>query len=43
VRKNYYPVTGEDALVMWAYDIDSEDYALRLENLAQERQPRSAH
>ena len=34
VRKNYYPVTGQDALVMWAYDIDSEEYALRLEELA---------
>ena len=34
VRKNYYPVTGQDALVMWVYDIDSEEYALRLEDLA---------
>jgi ribosomal-protein-alanine N-acetyltransferase len=42
VRKNYYPVTGEDALVMWAYDIDSEEYMQRLENLAQEHQPGSA-
>jgi ribosomal-protein-alanine N-acetyltransferase len=33
VRKNYYPVTGEDALVMWAYDIDTPEYAQRLENL----------
>jgi [ribosomal protein S18]-alanine N-acetyltransferase len=33
VRKNYYPVTGEDALVMWAYDIDTPDYARRLEEL----------
>jgi ribosomal-protein-alanine N-acetyltransferase len=39
VRKNYYPVTGEDALIMWVYDIDSEEYTERLENLAQERQP----
>ena len=23
VRRNYYPETGEDALVMWARDIDS--------------------
>ncbi len=37
VRKNYYPVTGEDALVMWAYDIDSEEYGQRLKNLTQER------
>jgi [ribosomal protein S18]-alanine N-acetyltransferase len=33
VRKNYYPVTGEDALVMWAYDIDTPEYAQRLEEL----------
>jgi ribosomal-protein-alanine N-acetyltransferase len=33
VRKNYYPITGEDALVMWAYDIDTPDYARRLEEL----------
>ena len=39
VRKNYYPVTGEDALIMWVYDSDSDEYAERLENLAQERQP----
>ena len=30
VRKGYYPVTGEDAFVMWAYDIDSAAYAGRL-------------
>lgn len=30
VRRNYYPVTGEDALVMWARDIDTDDYAERL-------------
>lgn len=34
VRKNYYPVTGQDALVMWAYDIDSEEYTVRLDDLA---------
>ncbi len=34
VRKNYYPVTGQDAFVMWVYDIDSEEYAERLEDLA---------
>jgi ribosomal-protein-alanine N-acetyltransferase len=33
VRKNYYPVTGEDALVMWAYDIDTPEYARRLQEL----------
>jgi ribosomal-protein-alanine N-acetyltransferase len=35
VRKNYYPVTGQDALVMWAYDIDSEEYTQRLESLGE--------
>ena len=34
VRKNYYPVTGQDALVMWVHDIDSEAYVRRLEELA---------
>lgn len=35
VRKNYYTGLGgrEDALVMWANDIDSEAYALRLSAL----------
>jgi [ribosomal protein S18]-alanine N-acetyltransferase len=40
VRKNYYQMTGQDALVMWVYDIDSEEYQQRLEDLAQEHQPR---
>ena len=35
VRRNYYPVTGQDALVMWVYDIDSEEYSQRLEELGQ--------
>jgi ribosomal-protein-alanine N-acetyltransferase len=39
VRKNYYPVTGEDALVMWVYDIDSPEYQQRLEDLALEHLP----
>ena len=33
VRKNYYPVTGQDALVMWVYDIDTPEYAERLRDL----------
>jgi len=33
VRRNYYPITGQDALVMWAYDIDSDEYGRRLEEL----------
>jgi len=35
VRKNYYPVTGQDALVMWVYDIDSDEYSRRLDELAE--------
>jgi ribosomal-protein-alanine N-acetyltransferase len=30
VRKGYYPETREDALVMWANDVDSPAYAARL-------------
>lgn len=37
VRRNYYPRTGEDALVMWVSDIDSEDYEKRLQELARQR------
>jgi len=30
VRKNYYQETNEDALVMWAHEVDQEPYAQRL-------------
>jgi len=30
VRKNYYAETNEDALVMWANDVDTPDYRQRL-------------
>jgi ribosomal-protein-alanine N-acetyltransferase len=30
IRKNYYAETNEDALIMWAYDIDTPEYAERL-------------
>jgi ribosomal-protein-alanine N-acetyltransferase len=33
VRKNYYIETNEDALVMWAHDIDLPEYAQRLQNI----------
>jgi ribosomal-protein-alanine N-acetyltransferase len=33
IRKNYYAETNEDALVMWVDDIDSDDYARRLDGL----------
>ena len=33
IRKNYYIETNEDALVMWADDIDTEEYHERLARL----------
>ncbi len=33
VRRNYYVETNEDALIMWAHDIDTPAYAERLANL----------
>jgi ribosomal-protein-alanine N-acetyltransferase len=33
VRQNYYSELGEDALIMWAHDIDSAGYAQRLEGI----------
>lgn len=33
VRKNYYSETGEDAIVMWARDIDTPVYADRLNGI----------
>lgn len=33
VRRNYYPETGDDALVMWARDIDSAEYAARIADI----------
>jgi [ribosomal protein S18]-alanine N-acetyltransferase len=33
IRRNYYPVTGDDALVMWVRDIDSASYAERLRDI----------
>ena len=33
VRKGYYPETGEDALVMWSNDVDTELYAARLREI----------
>jgi ribosomal-protein-alanine N-acetyltransferase len=49
VRKNNNPVTGQDALVMWVYDVDTDEYADRLRELAAraaptgtDKRPRSA-
>jgi [ribosomal protein S18]-alanine N-acetyltransferase len=33
IRKGYYPQSGQDAIVMWAYDIDGSAYAKRLDGL----------
>ena len=33
VRKGYYADTGEDALVMWAYNVDAPEYAQLLDAL----------
>jgi len=33
VRRGYYAETGEDAIVMWARDIDGEDYRGRLASI----------
>jgi ribosomal-protein-alanine N-acetyltransferase len=33
IRKGYYLESGEDAIVMWAHDIDEEAYAARLHRL----------
>jgi ribosomal-protein-alanine N-acetyltransferase len=30
IRKNYYVETNEDALVMWAHDVDTPEYGRRL-------------
>ena len=30
MRKNYYAEINEDALIMWAHDIDRPEYAERL-------------
>jgi ribosomal-protein-alanine N-acetyltransferase len=35
LRKNYYSALGEDALVMWAHDIGSDEYASRLERIVE--------
>ncbi len=39
VRRNYYPVTGDDALIMWARDIDSDEYSVRLAAIEAGRSP----
>jgi len=33
IRKNYYVETNEDALVMWAHDVDTPEYGRRLDEM----------
>jgi len=33
IRKNYYADLGEDALVMWAHDVHTDDYRARLDGI----------
>jgi ribosomal-protein-alanine N-acetyltransferase len=42
VRKGYYQMTGEDAYVMFVYDIDSEAYASRLAGIEEAVRARPA-
>ncbi|MGH9109170.1 MAG: ribosomal protein S18-alanine N-acetyltransferase [Acidimicrobiales bacterium] len=37
VRQGYYQATGEDAYVMWAYDVDAPAYADRLARIEADR------
>ncbi len=30
IRKNYYADVNEDAIVMWAHDVETDEYAVRL-------------
>ena len=41
VRKGYYQLTGEDAYVMWAYDIDSPAYRGRIARIEGEEAQRA--
>ena len=34
IRRNYYAETNEDALIMWAHDVDTPSYAERLASIA---------
>jgi ribosomal-protein-alanine N-acetyltransferase len=36
IRKNYYAEVNEDGLVMWAHDVNTPEYAQRLEKLGQQ-------
>jgi ribosomal-protein-alanine N-acetyltransferase len=34
IRKNYYADVNEDAIVMWAHDVETDEYAARLAGIA---------
>jgi ribosomal-protein-alanine N-acetyltransferase len=39
IRKNYYSEVNEDALIMWAHDIDTDGYRLRLDGIEARLRP----
>jgi len=39
IRKNYYAEVGEDALIMWAHDVDTDEYSARLAVIESELPP----
>jgi ribosomal-protein-alanine N-acetyltransferase len=39
IRKNYYAEVGEDALVMWAHDVDAPAFAERLDAIEADLPP----
>jgi [ribosomal protein S18]-alanine N-acetyltransferase len=39
VRKNYYAEVGEDALVMWAHDVDAPAFSARLDAIEADLPP----
>ena len=41
IRKGYYQLVGEDAYVMWAYDIDAPAYCDRLARIEAEEEGRA--
>jgi [ribosomal protein S18]-alanine N-acetyltransferase len=43
VRPRYYPDNGEDALIMWAHDIDTAAYGTRLAELGARRLRHADH
>lgn len=40
IRKNYYAEVGEDAIVMWAHDVDSVEYGRRVAETARRLEAR---